>query len=63
MKKIMRVANLSIGKKNYKKKIIQIKDHNYKVNDYFGSERFKKNKHNNEQIKQIAIKNKKFGVF
>lgn len=63
MKKIMRVANLRIGKKNYKKKIIQIKDHNYKVNDYFGSERLKRYKHNNEQIKQIAIKNKKFGVF
>ncbi len=65
MKEIVRVSNLSIGKKIYKNKdkIIQINDHNYLIDSYLGDKRLKKYIHNSKQIIQIAIKNKKFGVF
>ncbi len=65
MKEIVQIFCLKIAKNNYKNKdkIIQINDHNYIINSYFGDERLKKNIHNSEQIIQIAIKNKKFGVF
>ncbi len=63
MKEIKRVANLGIGKKNYKNKIIKIKDHNCISNDYFLCEQLKISRHNSDVIKQNSIKNKKFGVF